>query len=137
MKNLTDFAMKRNWKQAVIFYIAYLILELLIAALFGGLTGLIDPYNVEEKAEIVGHIVGFIYVLVLYFTVYIKKKLNSFAFILLGVVTGVVELFLGNIISLIIVAILTTLDKKTETIEDATEESDTLLYSKDESKWLE
>jgi len=50
----------------------------------------------------------------LYFTIYITKKLGSFLLIILGVVTGVINLFFGNAVSMIIVAILTTLDNKKE-----------------------
>lgn len=105
MKDLTNLALKRNWKQAILFYIAYLVLGFLIAGLLGGLTGVIDPDNVEESAEIVGYVAGSIYISVLYFTIYIKKKLNSFLLIILGVITAVINLFFGNIVSMIIVAI--------------------------------
>lgn len=129
LKDLTNLALKRNWKQAILFYIAYLVLGFLIAGLLGGLTGVIDPDNVEESAEIVGYVAGSIYISVLYFTIYIKKKLNSFLLIILGVITAVINLFFGNIVSMIIVAILTTLDNKSE--EEASNEDDPLSYSKD------
>ncbi|GFN35892.1 hypothetical protein [Tepidimicrobium xylanilyticum] len=50
MKNLTDFALQRNWKQAIGFYIAYLILVFFIGALVGGIVGLVDPCGPEETA---------------------------------------------------------------------------------------
>ncbi len=114
MNNLTDFSLERNWKQAIGFYFAYLLLGFLIGALIGGITGIIDPYNLELPATI-GEVAGTIYCLVLYFAIYVRKRLNSFLFIILGLVAAVINLFFGNIVSLIIVALLTTREDKTET----------------------
>lgn len=114
MNNLTDFGLERNWKQAIGFYFAYLLLGFLIGALIGGITGIIDPYNLELPATI-GEVAGIIYCLILYFAIYVKKRLNSFLFIILGLVAAVINLFFGNIVSLIIVALLTTREDKTET----------------------
>ncbi|MCF6462585.1 hypothetical protein [Clostridium sp. Cult1] len=114
MNNLTDFSLERNWKQAIGFYFAYLLLGFLIGALIGGITGIIDPYNLELPATI-GEVAGTIYCLVLYFAIYVRKRLNSFLFIILGLVAAVINLFFGNIVSLIIVAFLTTREDKTET----------------------
>ena len=114
MNNLTDFSLERNWKQAIGFYFAYLLLGFLIGALIGGITGIIDPYNLELPATI-GEVAGTIYCLVLYFAIYVRKRLNSFLFIILGLVAAVVNLFFGNIVSLIIVAFLTTREDKSET----------------------
>ena len=114
MNNLTDFSLERNWKQAIGFYFAYLLLGFLIGALIGGITGIIDPYNLELPATI-GEVAGTIYCLVLYFAIYVRKRLNSFLYIILGLVAAVINLFFGNIVSLIIVAFLTTREDKTET----------------------
>lgn len=106
--------MKRNWKEAIVFYLAYLLLGLLIGALSGGIAGAINPDNTFVIGAKVGTIVGTIYCLVLYFSIYIKKKLTSFLFIIIGLIAGVVNLFLGNLVSLIFVAFLTTRENKTK-----------------------
>ena len=114
MGKLSDLSLKRNWKQAIVFYLAYLLLSFLVGALAGAIAGIINPDNVIELASKAGTIVGSIYCLVLYFSVYIKKKMSSFPFILMGAVAFLVSLFLGTILSLIFVAILTTRDSQSK-----------------------
>ncbi|GFN35893.1 hypothetical protein [Tepidimicrobium xylanilyticum] len=46
-----------------------------------------------------GSVAGTTYSMVLYFIIYIKKKLNSFVFIMLGVITGVANVLFANIVS--------------------------------------
>lgn len=111
-KNLTNLSMKRNWKEAIIFYVAYLILVLLIAFIVGIIIGIINPYNVLEVSEKAGIIIGTIYSILLYFIIYYKKGMSSFLYIILGLVTGIVSLFLNEIFALMIVAFLTTREDK-------------------------
>ena len=117
-KNLSNFGMKRNWKEAIAFYIAYLLLGLLIGFLVGGLVGVINPTNAFEASVRADSIAGTIYALILYFTVYIKKGMNSFLYIIIGVIAGVINIFTGNLFSLIIVAFLTTRENKLESDVD-------------------
>lgn len=117
-KNLSNFSMKRNWKEAIIFYLAYLILGLLIGALVGGIVGAINPTNVFEISVRAGSVAGTIYCLILYFAIYIKKGLSSFLYIIIGVIAGVINIFTGNLFSLIIVAFLTTRENKLESDVD-------------------
>ncbi len=126
IKNLTNLGMERNWKEAIVFYIAYLLLGILIGAMVGGIVGILYPDRVLELAEKAGLIAGAIYVLVLYFTIYIKKEMESFLFILLGIITFAITLLLGAIFSLIIVAFFTTRDNKLEVeVDEGIEESET------------
>lgn len=116
-KDLTNFSIKRDFKKAVGFYIAYLILGFLLGALFGVLIGLIYPYN-EDLPYLVGTVVGTIYCIVLYFIIYFKKKLSSFRYVILGVIAAVINLFLGNIASLLFVAFLTTRANNSEITDE-------------------
>lgn len=121
-RNLTNLSMKRNWKEAIVFYVAYLILVLLIAFIVGIIIGVINPYNVLEVSEKAGIIIGTIYSVLLYFIIYYKKRMSSFMYILLGLVTGIVSLFLNEIFALMIVAFLTTREDNSASNVDISEQ---------------
>ncbi len=108
LRSLTKLSLQRNWKEAIVFYLAYTLLGILIAGLSGGIAGIIDPGGSFESGAMVGTVVGTIYCVILYFSVYSQKRLNSFLYILIGIVAGVVNLFCGNLVSIIFVAFLTT-----------------------------
>lgn len=114
-KNLSNFSLKRNWKEALIFYLAYLLLGLLISFFIGAIFGIVNPEITDEGAIILGRIIGTIYFIIIYFTVYIKKGLNSFKYIIIGTIAAIINIFTGLIISLIFVAYLTTRDREVET----------------------
>jgi len=92
-------------------------LGFLLGALFGVLIGVIYPYN-EDLPYLAGTVVGTIYCIVLYFVIYFKKKLNSFRYVILGVIAAVINLFLGNIASLLFVAFLTTRANNSEITDE-------------------
>lgn len=116
-KNLSNFSLKRNWKEALIFYLAYLLLGLLISFFIGAIFGLVNPEFTDESAIILGRVVGTIYFIMIYFAVYVKKSMNSFKYIIMGTIAAILNIFTGLIISLIFVAYLTTRDSEIETDE--------------------
>ena len=115
-KNLGDLSVKRSWQEAIGFYIAYLLLGMLLGALTGVIAGITNPENGLELARVAGLVVATIYSVALYFTIYIKKKMSSFIFILLGLVAGVASVFVGNLVALIFVAVLTTRGAEKEVV---------------------
>lgn len=119
LKDIGNLSMKRNWKEAIVFYVAYLLLLLLICFLTGLIIGVFNPnYSVETVEKIATFIIA-AYCIILYFTVYFKKKMSSFPFIILGLVTAIISFLLGEILALIIVAFLTTQDDESESNVDA------------------
>lgn len=108
MRSLTKLSLQRNWKEAIVPYLAYTLLGILIAGLSGGIAGIINPGGSLESGAMVGTVVGTVYSVILYFGVYSQKRLNSFLYILIGVVAGVVNLLGGNLVSMIFAAFLTT-----------------------------
>ncbi len=131
LKNLNNLSMKRNWKEAIVFYIAYSLLALLIGFLTGSIVGLINPTSLTVSIT-AGSIVGTIYCLILYYLICIKKKQTSFLFIILGIITGIISFYLGNLISLIIVAFITTRENKAEIVVKKDSEIDEYIETQTE-----
>ncbi|MEK7542163.1 MAG: hypothetical protein AAB524_00505 [Patescibacteria group bacterium] len=110
-RHLTDFGYKRILKEAIGFYIAYLLISILFAALLGGILGVIIG---EEKAAFetalkIGNIVAVVAVLILSFLILkAKNQLRNFLYIFLTVGAGVAALFGGGLFGLIFVAFFTT-----------------------------
>ena len=78
-KNLTDFAYKRNRKEALGFYLGYLILIVVVGALAGALFGLASGQENFELGLRIGNIIGILASLGLSFAVLSKKGLmNNF-----------------------------------------------------------
>src|SRR6185369_1445080 len=109
-KNLTDFSYRRNWKEAVGFYIAYLILVIL-AAIVASLLIPSDASNYEEgfnHGVKVGTYVAALCSLIIPFIILKKKNLlSNFPLILLALVSGICGYLGGGIFGLIIPAFLT------------------------------
>lgn len=119
LKDIGNLSMKRNWKEAIVFYVAYLLLLLLICFLTGVIIGVFNPnYSVETVEKIATFIIA-AYCIILYFAVYFKKKMSSFPFIILGLVAAIISFLLGEILALIIVAFLTTRDDESGSNIDA------------------
>jgi len=108
-KNLTDFSYKRSGKEALGFYVGYLILIVVVGAIFGGILGLALG---EESFEIglrVGNIIAILASLVLSFLILSKKKqMNNFGMILLALLSGLLAFIGGGLLGLIPSAYLTT-----------------------------
>ncbi|OGC05723.1 hypothetical protein A2526_05555 [candidate division WOR-1 bacterium RIFOXYD2_FULL_36_8] len=105
-KNLTDFGYKRSALQALGFYLAYLLLTIMIGFLAGGIMGMfgygfMDGLKVGTLSAIV------ISTLLSIFTVKAKNLLN-FTNILFIIATGILAFFGGAFLGLILPAYLTT-----------------------------
>lgn len=112
---LTNFGYIRSWKEAVGFYIAYLVLTMLISALISGVAGnLLLPATADFSEGFnlglrIGPFVAAVVTLVLSFLILSKKRLMSnFGLILLAIVTGILGFWGGGLLGLIPTAYLTT-----------------------------
>lgn len=103
-KHLTNFGYKRNTKEAFGFYLAYLVLVLLV----GGLAGAMFATDFSSGV-IVGTRVAVVVSVFLSCVVLYKKNLfNNFGYLLLVAVSGIAAYFGGGILGLIIPAYLST-----------------------------
>ena len=114
-KNLTDFSYERDWKGALGFYFAYGFLGLLATLLVGGI--IVAPYVSQgatydqgyDVGRMVGSVLAPMYCLAIACLLLVKKKsYKNFGYIVLGVLSGVLGLFGGIVLGLIIPAIMTT-----------------------------
>lgn len=109
-KNLTNFAYKRNTKEAVGFYFAYLFLIILLGALFGGLAALI--IGQEDNFELgmrIGSLTSIVITIGVSFLILKKKNLlKNFSYIILILFSGLLAYLGGGLLSLIPVSFLTT-----------------------------
>ena len=116
-KKLNDFSYERNWKEAVGFYLAYLLFGIILGFVFGFILGVFlysagTTHNFEANYEI-GRRIGvsfyMIYILVIFALLLIKKRmLNNFGYILLALLNVILSVFGGVIFGLIIPAFITT-----------------------------
>lgn len=112
LKTLTDFSYKRNAKEAVVFYIAYLILAFILGGITGGLAGALMGENSYPLILGLGLFFGILYPTVISLLILRQKKLlNNFPFILLALLSGVLGIFGGALLGLIPAAYLTTKER--------------------------
>jgi len=123
-KNLTNFSYKRNWKEAIGFYLAYLFIGsilggIVIILLYGnsiksGATTFSEAfYNSLRLSNRIGGLVySLIYSLSIAILLLIKKKLyKKFRYIILTFLSGILVVLGGKLLlGLIIPAFLTTKD---------------------------
>ena len=108
-KHLTNLSYKRSGKEALGFYLAYLLLIGLISALINAVIGGATHYGPLMHGVRVGTVVAIILCTGLAYLVADAKKLtNQFGYILLIVITGLLSLFGGGILGMIIPASFTT-----------------------------
>lgn len=107
---LTNFSLNRTRKEAFGFYICWLVVMFLTAFLLGSIVGILFPnHNTFEAGLKVGAITAAVYTVT--FTVLIlkgKNLLSNFSSILLVLVSGLISIFIGGIIGMIIPAYVTT-----------------------------
>ncbi len=111
---LTNFGFKRTKKQAFGFYLAYLVLIMLIGFIVGAASSIISPDSAQSFAEglRLGTIVALICSIIITYLVVQKKNLLSFRYILLILLSGALALFAGGIFGLIVPAVITTKNNK-------------------------
>lgn len=107
-KKLTDLAYKRTAIEAFGFYLAYLLFIVLVAAIMGGVSGLLGFSSFYSGIKM-GAVLGIIFALLLSFLILKAKNiLGNFSYILLALLAGVLAVFGGAILGLIPTAYLTT-----------------------------
>jgi len=109
--NLTNFSYKRNWKEAIGFYLAYLLLGIILSGIVGGLAG--SGYNTFNqgftRGVSVGPMVAVIFCLIISGLLLKEKKLfRKFGYIILALLSGILAILGGTLLGLIIPAIITT-----------------------------
>lgn len=115
--NLADFSQVRSTKQALGFYLAYLVLGFILGAVAGALGSTLfakggSVSEVYEAAVKSGLVVAIAYPIVVSFMIVKAKKLTkNFTYILLTVLAGVLGYFGGALLGLIPAAYLSTRKK--------------------------
>ncbi len=106
---MTDFSFKRSRKQALGFYLGYLVLIVLVGAVVGALFGLISGGGNLDLVLRIGNIMAILLALGLSFAILSKKKLtDNFGLILVALLSGLLAFVGGGILGLIPVAYLST-----------------------------
>ncbi len=117
-KKLTEFSYKRNWKEAVGFYLSYLLMGLILGFIAGALFGIIMPNRNLSEGLKIGVIVGAIYTLIISSIVLVQRKLyKNFGWIILTLLSVILTIFGGAILGLIIPAFMTTRGIGTESLK--------------------
>ena len=109
--NLSNFSYKRNFKEAVGFYIYYLIYILIFAVFITVVTEIIFQFPAEKSFEVglnIGILSSVFITIILSYLILSKKKLLNFNNILFILLSGIFSFFGGDVLGLTIVAFLTT-----------------------------
>ncbi len=111
-KHLTDFGYVRSRKEAIGFYIAYLLLIAIAAAIIGAIVAIFiyeDAFDVGVK---LGTIVGIISSITLSYKILTAKNLTgNIWLLLLALIGGLLQTLAGGVASLIVPAYLSTLKR--------------------------
>jgi len=108
-KNLTKFGYQRSPKEAIGFYIAYLAAIFLIGMILGAVGDLAIPGFTLDAALRMGNALAIVISLGLSFLILKEKKLlGNLGYMLIGLLGGVIAIFLGGLGGFIFVAYLTT-----------------------------
>lgn len=114
-KRLTDLGYRRSTVEAIGFYLAYLLLTMLVSGILSAVVGVYlgdkvaDAYQLGVK---IGNLTAIIVSMGITFLVLWKKRLlNNFGYILLALLAGVLAVFIGGLAGLMPVAYLTTRKK--------------------------
>ncbi|MBM2890303.1 hypothetical protein [Leptospira interrogans] len=117
-KKISDFAYQRSWKEAVVFYIIWLIIIIIFSGLISsiaiGLLGIVGlKFLPEESFQIgvkIGNFIAVVGCLLISFTILKKKNLHThIGFILIGFFSGILAVILGGFGGLIPCLYLSTL----------------------------
>ena len=116
-KDLLLFEMDRTPKEALGFYLAYLLAAALLGALLSFLLLFPNASSMTfaegiQAGSAIGQYAAVIFCLALSFMIlYKKKKLQSFGLVLIGILSGLCAIFLGGLLGLVPTAYLTTIKK--------------------------
>ena len=111
--NLTDFSFKRSAIQAVGFYIAYLVLTVVLGGLAGGVFSILTSNLTVAEGYLSGVRIGAILAVIVsislaFLIVSKKRRLSNFFYLILIALSGILALLAGGLAGLIIPAFLTT-----------------------------
>jgi len=116
-KNLTNFSYKRNWKEAIGFYLSYLLLFIILGVIISVLIDILSGANTFDQGLNIGLKVGMITSII--FCVITsglllkeKKLFKNFWYIFLVLLSGILAYFGGSLFGLIIPAFITTKQSK-------------------------
>lgn len=88
-KNLTNYSYKKDFKEAVGFYIAYFILVIILSLLAGVIIGAITRNNNYSVGFKLGQIIAALFSITLSFFILYKKKLyKNFSYLALTLLSG-------------------------------------------------
>ncbi len=108
-KKLTDFSYKRNVSESIGFYLAYLLLILIIAVACAMLITATTGNSSFLLGAIIGKIIALLLTGVIGCMVLYKKKLGkNILFVFLVILSAVLSYYTGAIIGMAIIAYLTT-----------------------------
>jgi len=108
-KNLTRFGYQRSTKEVFGFYLAYLVLIIIVGAVLAGTLGVAMQNNTFDFGLRVGNVMAVIVSSGVSFLILKEKKLlGRFGFILLALLAGLLALYVGGLGGLIPAAYLTT-----------------------------
>ena len=113
--NLTEFSYKRNYKEAIGFYLAYSLVCLIVSGTVSGLAGSIQLYvtGVDKPIDVgllaLGDVMGIIYSLIISFMVLMQRTLhNNFWWVILALLSGLLAVLFGWLLGLALPAFMTT-----------------------------
>ncbi len=108
-KNLTNFSYDRNVKGAIGFYLAYLLLTIILGTLIATVLGLIFNRTSFGFGLRIGTFTAIVVSVGLSFMIIKRKNLTSnFVYILLALLSGLLALLGGGVLGLIPTAYLST-----------------------------
>lgn len=115
-KNLTQFSLKRSNKEALGFYIAWVIFIMILAMFAGGLLGLFSSAEKGESFDM-GMRVGAITAIIVsgfmsFLVLKSKKRLSDFSSLVYILLSGVMGFVGGGLLGMLIPSFLTTKDSK-------------------------
>jgi hypothetical protein len=114
-KHLTDFGYKRNKKEAFGFYLAYLVLFILIGAMVAAIVGVATntiPKSFSDaftKGEEVGAVIVGLGSATLSIAILSAKKESRYWFVLVALIGGMLCFFGGGLFGFIVPAYFTTM----------------------------
>jgi uncharacterized membrane protein YhdT len=108
-KDLFAFEKERNAREALGFYLAYLVLFMVLAFLIGGVAAVMLGFEDFEDGIIVGTLLAIVVCTALPFIVlYKKNQLKNYGLVLIALSSGICALLSGLLLGLIPVSYLTT-----------------------------
>lgn len=113
--NLFNLNVKKNFSQSLIFYVFYLLVGLVLSVV---LANLITIFYTNGDELYLSSIIAALYSIVLFFIIYLKKKSNSLLFLIIGLTLGIMTIYFGLIVSMIFIALLTTVPDRSNIIAD-------------------